>query len=337
MHKKLRLAVVPLLLIIILLPYSAGARAGEISLIIDTDAAVDDLMAIAFLLARKDVRIEAITVTNGLAHVRPGGMNVRKLLELGGKKDVPVYLGRETPLRGQAEFPKEWRLGADELSGVQLPMTSGKPEAESAGQYLVKRLQDPRHPARILALGPLTNLGEVLQRAPQAAQAIDEMVIMGGAVGVPGNLSDIQTDNKTAEWNFFIDPLAASLAFASGIKITLVPLDATNKVPIDLTFLREFQAKARTPLGRVVGQLLESSRPLIEENSYFAWDPLAAVVLVDPSVVTLRSAAIAVKQEPPEEGRTVEVAGHPPNARVAVDAKAAEFKRIFFGALASQE
>ncbi len=314
-------------------PCPAGQAEAARAVIVDTDAGSDDLMAIAFLLARPDVRIEAITIANGLAHVRPGAANVLRLLELAGRRDVPVYVGRETPLRGSAEFPRAWRELSDKLPGVDLPATARKPEAESAAEYLVKRLANPRRRARILALGPLTNLGETLGRAPRSARAIEEIVIMGGALAVPGNLGDggyFQTANKTAEWNLFVDPLAAARVFASGARITLVPLDATNKVPIGPAFLREFETQA--PLGRFVAQVLESDRQFIEQNFYFAWDPLAAVALVERGVVTTRAGRIEVRQTPPEEGRTVEVKAGRRNVRVAWDADAAAFKRIFLRA-----
>src|SRR5215471_10158823 len=97
---------------------SSAARArDQRALIIDTDAGSDDLMAIAFLLSRDDVHIEAITVANGLAHVRAGGTNLLRLLELSGKKNIPVYLGSEKPLRGSAAFPEEWRKLSDTLPG----------------------------------------------------------------------------------------------------------------------------------------------------------------------------------------------------------------------------
>ncbi len=314
-------------------PAAGGGR--PCTVIIDTDAGSDDLIAIAFLLARPDVRIEAITIANGLAHVRPGAANVLRLLELAGRKDVPVYLGRETPLRATAEFPREWRQLSDKLPGVELPATARAAEAQSAADYLAKRLADPRRRARVLALGPLTNLAEALARAPAAARAIQEIIIMGGALRVSGNLGDggyFKTDNTTAEWNFFVDPLAAQRVFASGARITLVPLDATNRVPIDAAFLRAFQEQARTSLGRFVAQVLETDRKFIEENFYFAWDPLAAVALVAPGVLVTRPAALAVRQKPPEEGRSVALVGHRANARIARDADAAAFKRIFLRA-----
>jgi len=81
----------------------------SLPVIIDTDAGSDDLMAIAFLLARHDLTIQAITVANGLAHVRPGARNMARLLELAGRRDIPVYVGRSEPLEGHAEFPAGWR------------------------------------------------------------------------------------------------------------------------------------------------------------------------------------------------------------------------------------
>src|SRR5690242_3865427 len=90
-------------------------QAAESPVIIDTDCGRDDLMAIAFLLARRDVRIEAVTVANGLAHVQAGAANILRLLALGGRGDVPVYIGRETPLCGNAAFPDPWRKNSDAL------------------------------------------------------------------------------------------------------------------------------------------------------------------------------------------------------------------------------
>lgn len=318
--------------------FATGERPA--SVIVDTDAGSDDLMAIAFLLSRSDVRIEAITVANGLAHVRPGAANVLRLLELGSKRDIPVYMGRETPLQGAAAFPEEWRTLSDTLPGVQLPAATRAPQPENAAEYLTRRLRDRRHPVRVLVLGPLTNLGEVLRRESASARGIAELVIMGGAVRVPGNLGDggyFKTDNKTAEWNVFVDPLAAQIVFASGVRIRLIPLDATNKVPIDLAFLREVESQAHTPLGTVVAQILETDRKFIEQNIYSAWDPLAAVALIEPRVVATRALAVAVRQKAPEEGRTAEVQGQRPNAHVALDANAALFKRMFLDAFAASQ
>ena len=320
--------------IVMIMTLLAAGLGAQTTVIIDTDAGNDDLMAIAFLLARKDVTVEAITIVDGLAHVLAGAANVLRLLEVAGATHVPVYRGREAPLQRTSPFPSEWRQTADTLPGVKFPSTRRKPEPVSAVDFLVARLGAADRPARILALGPLTNVGEAFRRRPRAVRAIGELVIMGGAVRARGNLDDggfFKTANTTAEWNLFHDPLAAEIVFQSGVPLRMIPLDATNKVPIDVKFLREFVARAQSPLGRVVAQILETARPHIEHEFYFAWDPLAAVALVDPAVVTAKQLSIEVMRNRPEEGRTKEVSAGA-NATVALDADPARFKKTFLAA-----
>ena len=301
------------------------------SVIVDTDFGSDDVLAIAFLLSRRDVRVEAITVVNGLAHVQPGARNAARLVAL-ADSPPPVYPGHEYPLQRTADFPAEWRRIGDELPGVVLPR-EGAVRREHAVDFLARRLSAASPPVRVLALGPLTNLAAALRRNPLAGRAIRELIIMGGAVNVPGNLGDggyFQTANKTAEWNFFADPAAAREVFAAGLNITLVPLDATNQVPIDLQFLKEFTAAVRSPLGRIAAQVLESDRKYIEAGFFYAWDPLAATALVEPRVLKTARLALELHTRAPQEGRTEIRRAGVPNARVALSADADLFKRTFF-------
>lgn len=306
--------------------------------IVDTDAGVDDLLALAFLLARNDVRIEAITVVNGVARVPVGAKNVLALLQLAGRPEIPVYEGSTTPLTGHVEFPDVWRTPSEQLSGVDLPKAHRHPQTESAVPFLVRRLADSKHPVRILALGPLTNIAAALRQNPSCAKTIEEIVIMGGAVRVPGNLGDggaYKTDNKTAEWNIYADPLAASIVFGSKAPIRLIPLDATRQVPIHSDFVASFQNAADGTLKRFVAQILASDDALIRRGYFYAWDPLAAVALVDPDVVTVTPLAIRIEMSGNERGRTVEVPGGIPNARVALTADASVFRREFLGTLSA--
>src|SRR5207245_11791062 len=123
-------------------------------------------------------------------------------------------VGGGRPMDGQAALPEAWRTSSDKLlNGLKLPPARRNPEKQSAAEYLAGRLGDRGRPIRILALGPLTNLGEALERAPGILRGV-ELVIMGGAVRVPGNLGDgdaFRTENKAAEWNLFVDPVAARL------------------------------------------------------------------------------------------------------------------------------
>ena len=306
--------------------------------IVDTDAGTDDLLALAFLLARSDVHIEAITVVNGMDHVPVGVANVLALLQLAGRTDIPVYAGSSVPLAGHAAFPAAWRKIAEDLPGVDLPKAQAKPQTESAVSFLVRRLSNSKRPVRILALGPLTNIGAALRQEPYGAQSIEELVIMGGAVRVPGNLGDggvFKTENKTAEWNFFMDPLAASIVFGSKASIRLIPLDATQQVPIRADFVKSLGNGAKGTLEQFAAQVLASDDVEIREGYFYAWDPLAAVALVDLNVVQVTPMAIQIALTGNEMGRSVETQGAPPNARVGLSADAAEFRREFVAALAA--
>jgi pyrimidine-specific ribonucleoside hydrolase len=306
------------------------------AVIVDTDAGPEDLMAIAFLLSRPDIHVEAITVVNGLAHVPAGGRNILRLLALAGRNDIPVFLGRDTPLSGSQEFPEEWRRVADELAGIDLPEPKQSADSRTAADYLLKRLLDAAHPVQVLALGPLTNLAEVFSRTPRAARTGRQLVILGGAVRVSGDLGDggsIQTNNSSAEWNMFVDPAAARILFTSGAPIRLVPLDATQRVPFDMALFDQIKSHANSPLANFVAQLLATYRDQIRQGFYFATDPLAAAVMANPAIVTFRPLAIEMSNKPEESGRTVEIKNRRANAQVAIDADNLRFRDVFMTAL----
>jgi pyrimidine-specific ribonucleoside hydrolase len=306
------------------------------AVIIDTDAGADDLMAIAFLLSRPDFHVEAITIVNGIAHVPAGGRNVLRLLALAGRNDIPVFLGRESPLFGSHEFPAEWRRASDELPGIALPEPMRSAESRDAPDYLLKRLLDAAHPVQVLALGPLTNLAEVFSHTPRAARTGRQLVILGGAVHVSGNVGDggaFQTNYAFAEWNIFIDPDAAKIVFNSGAPIRLVPLDATQRVPIDMALFEQFKSHATTPLATFVAQVLTTNRDQIRQGYFFARDPLAAVAMANPAVVTFRPLALELSSKPEELGRTVEIKNRRAIAQVAIDADPLRFRDVFMTAL----
>lgn len=280
---------------------------SSLPIIIDTDAGTDDILALAYLLSVPGARIEAITVVHGLAHVREGAHNIRRLLQVAGRSDIPVYEGEERPLKGIRSFPAEWRSVSDQLPGVTLPGVQHSRPGENAVPFLKRRLRDRTNPVRILALGPLTHIALVLHDVPEASKTIDHLVIMGGAVQVKGNLSGGNPEkaaNEVAEWNIYCDPHAADEVFKSRVQTLLVPLDATIHVPITRGFVEEFSRRDLTPLGRVAGQVLQAALPYVDEHAYFAWDPLAAVALLDYSIIRARSGSLQVVTRGKNIGQT---------------------------------
>lgn len=295
-------------------------------LIIDTDAGIDDLLAIAFLATQSSVIIDAITVVNGLSHVPAGARNVLRLLQLAGRTDIPVYMGAEQPMPGGTDFLAPWRKTADTLPGVTLPDTSMTAKTDAVG-YLAQRFPASDVPFTLLALGPHTNLALALQAASGPAAAITGMVMMGGAVHVPGNVD--MHDNTTAEWNMYEDPAAASQVFGAALPLSMVPLDATNHVPIGKSFLAA-AAKLVSPLGVAVSQLLQLGYTSNDED-YFAWDPLAGTSIVVPGVVSGSPTGIELVTTTPNAGWTQPVST---GASVTVNtaADAALFQSTFLGA-----
>jgi inosine-uridine nucleoside N-ribohydrolase len=301
---------------------------GRFPLIVDTDGGTDDLMAIAYLLARPEIDVQIITSVNGLAHADAAARNVLRLLRVGNRR-TPVYIGLEEPLEGRGAFPAAWRQQADTME--PLPPLMGRRPRTDAVSAIVQRLSNSPSPVTILALGPLTNIAQVIARDRKSLGNIAQVVVMGGALDVPGNAPE-NAASPVAEWNIYVDPTAASLVFKSQLPLTLVPLDATNRVPIDRAFVKAFMAHQRSPLGITVGQLLGSAADMIDAGSYFAWDPLAAVAVLDPQVLTTRALNISVVREGDERGRLVATDGDP-NAEVAFGASPSVFKRDFFAAL----
>ena len=184
----------------------------------------------------------------------------------------------------------------------------GDPAAQDAVALFTSAIQDSPEPVTVLALGPLTNVGAALAATPALVENIAMIYVMGGAVDVDGSF--VSEENTVAEWNIYCDPHAARLVFESGAPITLVPLDATNDVPVTPEFVAQLDAAKSTPAAEFVAALLANNAESIASGSYYFWDPLAAVVMSDPSLVTLTPRDVTVIDVPgaPDDGRTKPVA-----------------------------
>ena len=264
----------------------------KVRCIVDTDAGPDDLMALAYLLASPAAEVEAITTTYGLCPTRTAAENILRILSLCGRADIPVFVGQDRPLVGDAAFPERWRWHSSTLPGVRLPEISPAVSPQSATAFLQHRMQVGHTPVHLLALGPLTNVASLVGTP---CPLLKEVILMGGAFHVSGNVMDhgeFCSPTRTAEWNMFADPMAAQKVCSSPLALRVVPLDATRHVPLMPTFMDAFAARDRGALHRLVCDLFSLVRPFATSGHYCAWDPLAAAALVDPPVITqaIRSA-----------------------------------------------
>jgi inosine-uridine nucleoside N-ribohydrolase len=216
--------------------------------------------------------VEVITVTGtGEAHCDPGVENAQGLLALAGQPNVPVTCGRETPLAGAHTFPQEWRDAVDAMMGLALPENDYSRSPETAVDLLISRVHASPHPVALVTLGPLTNVAEALQADSTIIDNIEMIYIMGGAVDVPGNLQgpEFETDNTTAEWNIYVDPLAASIVFESGAPVTLVSLDATSHAPVTMAFYARLAGDSSTPPADFAYRAFSTMQGFIQSGGYY--------------------------------------------------------------------
>lgn len=302
-------------------------------LIVDTDVGFDDLLAISYLLTQPSIQIEAFTVVNGISDVQEGVKALLLLQENAGLETaIPVFKGGEAPLSGHNAFPGHWRHQASEVIKNQgWGDPKGKSQPVSAVDFLIDRLQDKTKPVQILAIGPLTNIGAVLRQTSGSAEALERLLIMGGAVDVPGNIPG----HPNSEGNMYVDPLAANIVFTSGVKPDLVPLDATGHVPLDKRFVNSFQSTSA--LGGIVGEILRTiEKKFIDTHQgYYAWDPLVGMSVAHPAVLKdVAALEISVSQQGASPGQTLRGPGSL-NSNVAFNANAEKFRTNFLAAFAS--
>ena len=306
------------------------------SVLIDTDVASDDWMAILYLLRHSDVSVKAITVTGtGEAHSEPGARTSLGLLALAGQPDVPVAMGSETPLGVGHAFPDFIRDMVDSAMGIPLPPSPWEPVNQDAVAFLTLFLQDSPQKAVILALGPLTNLAQAFQAAPSLVERVEMLYVMGGAVDVPGNIFEAggQQHDNVAEWNIYCDPYAAKIVFHSGVPITLVPLDATNQAPTTMRFYRRMEQDRGTPEAEFVFQILLKSREFIPGGRMYFWDPLTAAILTDESLATIEQRTLTVvADEGRQSGRTLET-DDGASVRLCTAVDSARFEELFLDVL----
>jgi pyrimidine-specific ribonucleoside hydrolase len=289
---------------------SVSAR-SPVPVVIDSDMTTDDWMATLFLLNDPNFEVKAITVTGtGFAYCDAGVQSALGLLALADYGDVPVNCGSESPLLGDNAPPAEWRTTTEMVSDLGLP-EGGVPADQDAVALFTSVIQESPDPVTVLALGPLTNVAAAFEATPALVENVEMIYVMGGAVDVDG--SHVSEANAAAEWNIYCDPHAARLVFESGAPITLVPLDATNDVPVTPKFVEALEAQKTTPEAEFVATLLANNAESIESGNYYFWDPLAAVVMSNPGLVTLTPRDVTVVDIPgaPDDGRTKPVANGP--------------------------
>ena len=218
-------------------------------IILDCDVGIDDALAILWLADRPGVEIAALGSVHGNAHAETAAANAQHVFDLVGLGHVPVAVGAESPLAQPVSI--SGHVHGDDGLGGHGPKAPLRPfAAETAAEQLVRLARAEPGAFSLLATGPLTNLALALHLEPDLPRLVERVVVMGGAVTVPGNIT------AAAEANIFHDPEAAEAVFAAAWPVTLVGLDVTMTAWLGAAELARIEADPR-PRGRFAWSILQ--------------------------------------------------------------------------------
>jgi inosine-uridine nucleoside N-ribohydrolase len=275
---------------------------ARVPVLLDTDIGddFDDALALALILQSPELDLRGITTVFGDAHTR--ALIVCRLLYALGRNDIPVASGSAP--RPVPEFNGQMQYGLR-------PCFRKRPERASAVEFLYNQLKARPGELTLLAVGPLTNVAELLRQHPDCKPWIKRLVIMGGAVRVGYQMKP----PAEPEWNIKCDPKAAQVVFASGVPLVVAPLDATAHLA-----LGEEARQRLWSAGRPLTNELHALYQLWDRKTPILFDPLAAALCLTEKFCTLEDMRLEVD----DKGLTRAVKGKP-NARVATATRRDEF------------
>lgn len=290
------------------LAFAAGARA-KVPILVDTDIGtdIDDAFALALVARSPELQLLGVTTVSGDTQAR--ARLAAKLLWVAGLRGVPVaagHAGKPLPIE-----QTRWAAG----------FHSPELFRETAVTFL--RAQILRRPGQItiVAIGPLTNLGELLKGHPMLAKKIKRIVMMGGSIARGYD----EERRPVAEYNIASDPAAAEVVFSSGVPILMCPLDVTAML--------QLRGAARHRIFTQLSPLTDALTLLYNlwnQKTPTLFDPMAVAMVLDPSLCKTQSLAIEVDSK----GFTHTIAGQPPNATVALHTNPSKFFQLFLSRIA---
>ena len=208
------------------------SNTGTIPLIYSHDGAPDDIATLVYIAKHPDIELLGVIQSYGEQHP---GQSLEEwqifLYDVLDYDQAAIGVGAEESLDpAHNEFPGGWRSGADNFWGVSLPAALQAYQAEKGADLIIDLVKNSEEKVTILVTGAQTDMALAIQKDASIAENISQIVIMGGAFNVGGNLYDGYND--VAEWNIYADPLAAKVVFNSGIPLSIVSLDGSDNFVI---------------------------------------------------------------------------------------------------------
>ncbi len=317
-------------------------------LLIDTDPGIDDALALLLALTSPNVPVEAISAAAGNVPVDRAVQNIFRILDVARATPMPrTARGAPAPLK-RALVTAGHVHGDDGLGNLdrfveadgsaRYPAIPHSIEMSDGADLILEMTDRFGKELVVVALGPLTNLAMAVERDPKRLRKAGRIVVMGGAVAVPGNVT------PGAEFNFFVDPDAAAAVFEAELPVELVPLDVTRQVVLRQSELAARLHRCPSRIARFVADFTLHGFAFGAERGdggIALHDPLAVGVALDPSLVEFEPLHVEVECEG-RIARGMSIADRRPlrshrkrrpNCRVAVSVDAPRFLQLFLDRL----
>ncbi len=254
-------------------------------IVIDTDPGHDDALALLLVVKSGLFDIQAVTTVAGNSSLQNITNNARYILDLAGS-NAPLYSGASSPLKRdlvQAEVH-----GENGLAGAVI--TKQEPLTHNAHEKIIEIVRAHPHEITLITLGPLTNVAKAFLEDPELPSLLQEVVIMGGAIAVPGN------KNRVGEFNVFVDPDAADIVFEADVKKTLIPLDACNDISLSLEEFEMLKGSSLyEPVLAMMKPYIQGIRTFEKTSGALMYDPLAAYYAINPLAYTIEPMDVHVE------------------------------------------
>ena len=286
-------------------------------ILIDTDPGNDDLLAIIMALSSPRLDLRGLTVVGGNASLLDTTSNALSLLSYMGRSDVPVYVGYPSAMNETLtssakldEFKSHRsRIHGDTGLHVDLPEPTMKAMDGHAVDFIISESKANKGELVLLPIGPLTNIARAIEKEPKLIDWVKAVHVMGGAVNVPGNITE------HAEFNIYCDPEAANEVLSSGLDIKLCGLDITRETSIKREETEWL--KGDSPGERLIRELLDIVfRKLTDRNYFSLHDPIAVLSVLHPELIQWKTSKVSVVCDGENVGKTNDL--DEPNGSVAI-------------------
>ncbi|XP_030938431.1 probable uridine nucleosidase 2 [Quercus lobata] len=272
-------------------------------IIIDTDPGIDDAMAIFVALRSPEVEVIGLTTIYGNVYTTLATRNALHLLEVAGRTDIPVAEGSHVSITNGTKLRIAGFVhGADGLGNQNFPPPKGKPIEQSAADFLIEQAKIYPGKVTVVALGPLTNIALAIQRDPAFSKNIGQIVLLGGAFLVNGNV------NPASEANIFGDPDAADIVFTSGADVVAVGINVTHQVVFtdaDREKLSRSDGKFAQYLCKILDVYFSYHHDAYNIKGVYLHDPATMLAAVDPSLMTYTEGVVRVQTSGITKGLTI--------------------------------